>query len=305
MQNFLVGPRRFFRPARVEKLERVLRRFLRCALPAQRAREREQTEQHEFFHRGKRRRKIQTARGVFHINIPTKNSIAVSFALPQESALFRKQLTERRVEERGSLPVISGRLAGRNVLVFHTGIGASRAYQKTVTVLATAAPSLLISSGFAGGLDPALRAGDLVVANNVSDAYLLARLQSSIDRFQIGRLFTAREVIESPAAKSALRTATDAIAVDMETEGIARACAGSATAFLSIRAISDGSADALPVPTNCWFDATRQQPRVLSLLAFLAAHPGKIPAFARFVGNVRKAQRALARGLPRLIAALD
>jgi hypothetical protein len=51
-----------------------------------------------------------------------------------------------------------------------------------------------------------------------------------------------------------------------------------------------------------WFDLSRQRPRVLSLLVFLARHPGRIPAFVRFVRALPRARLALAGFIFRFLA---
>ncbi|MDP9292513.1 MAG: hypothetical protein M3O82_09145, partial [Verrucomicrobiota bacterium] len=211
----------------------------------------------------------------------------------------------RQSEERGNLPIFTGDVNGCSVIAFHTGIGGARAYEKTGAILARFKPRLLIGSGFAGALDPELRVADLVVANNVSNGYLVERLKTSGVACRIGNLVTTARVIDSLAAKTALHEKTGSIAVDMETESVARACAEANTLFLSVRAISDAAADSLPVPVESWFDLAAQRPLVIPLLAFLATHPARIPAFARFVAQVQKAKRALGTELPRIIAALD
>src|SRR5689334_23502077 len=87
----------------------------------------------------------------------------------------------------------------------------------------------VISFGVAGGLDPSLKAGDIVVATEVTagDARWLAGLSLSEDhiaraaiggrRVVRGVLAGAEEVIVAQARKAALHLRTGAAAVDMES----------------------------------------------------------------------------------------
>ena len=99
-------------------------------------------------------------------------------------------------------------------------------------LLATLDPSTfrgVISFGVAGGLDPALKSGDVVVATEVlaGDARWLAGLSLSDDlissiavrrrRVVRGGLAGVEQVVAASACKAALRLETGAAAVDMES----------------------------------------------------------------------------------------
>ena len=68
--------------------------------------------------------------------------IAVTFAVPHESHDLRR--------------VLRGKLATREVLLVHTGIGTAAAEKCVRTLLAEHRPRWLLSAGYAGALDPAL-----------------------------------------------------------------------------------------------------------------------------------------------------
>lgn len=204
--------------------------------------------------------------------------IAVVFALPEESREFRRRLA--------ASPLAS------QVRVTHSGAGAEAAAKHIARVL-TDRPALVIAAGFAGGLDPALRVGDLVVATNFSDHEVSARARG-VTR---GAFAHAGLPVESVAAKAALARATDAIAVDMESPPVAAACARAGVPLLVVRAISDPAGEPLPVPFAEWFDLARQRPRPARLVAWLLLHPTHIAPFARFVRGLAPARRALAEFL--------
>lgn len=116
----------------------------------------------------------------------------------------------------------------------------------------------VISFGVAGGLDPSLRSGDIVVATEVTagDARFLAGLSLSEDhiaRAAIGRrrvvrgvLAGAEEVIVAQARKAALHMKTGAAAVDMESHIAAAYAAQYGLPFAALRVISDPAHRTLP-----------------------------------------------------------
>ncbi len=90
----------------------------------------------------------------------------------------------------------------------------------------------------------------------------------------------------------------------METAAIFACCSEKGIPVLSVRAISDGVDQALPVPFNVWFNSDAQRPRAVALLWFLLRHPMGISPFVDFVGNVFLARKNLARFLCSYLDAL-
>ena len=116
----------------------------------------------------------------------------------------------------------------------------------------------VISFGIAGGLDPSLKSGDVVVATEVmsGDARWLAGLalnEELIASVALGRRRVVRgglagveEVIIAQAGKAALRSETGAAAVDMESHIAAAYAAEAGLPFAALRVISDPATRALP-----------------------------------------------------------
>ncbi len=209
--------------------------------------------------------------------------IAVIFALPAESRDFRRR--------------VAGSAFARQVHVTHSGAGPDAAARHIARVLADR-PEFIIATGFAGGLDPALRVGEVVVATNDSSPELRARAGNVAS----GAFAHADLPVESVTAKAALARATGAIAVDMESQPIAAACARAGVPLLVVRVISDPAGESLPVPFAEWFDLTRQRPRPVRLAAWLVRNPTRIAPFYRFVRGLGPARRSLADFLLRFLA---
>ncbi len=109
------------------------------------------------------------------------------------------------------------------------GMGPLRARQWSPT--AGEAPRAVVVAGLAGGLDPAVRPGDVLVASEVRDADgcamlraaapLVAVLRSLGLRVHSGPLISADRIVDSAAERADL-AATGALAVDMEAAALVR-----------------------------------------------------------------------------------
>ena len=116
----------------------------------------------------------------------------------------------------------------------------------------------VISFGVAGGLDPSLKSGDVVVATEVlaGDTRWLAGLplnEEMIASVALGRRRVVRgglagveQMVAAQALKAALRSATGAAAVDMESHIAAAYAAKAGLPFAALRVISDPASRALP-----------------------------------------------------------
>jgi hopanoid-associated phosphorylase len=116
----------------------------------------------------------------------------------------------------------------------------------------------VISFGVAGGLDPKLKSGDVVVATEVlaGDTRWLAGLALNEElianvawrrrRVVRGGLAGVEQVIAARAGKAALRSETGAAAVDMESHIAAAYAAKAGLPFAALRVIADPATRALP-----------------------------------------------------------
>jgi adenosylhomocysteine nucleosidase len=210
--------------------------------------------------------------------------IAVTFALPAESSDFARRLPK---------------LQNKGIQVFHTGVGADACRARLPNFLREATWELVISAGFAGGMRDDLRVGDLFLAENFSDPRLLAWARQSLANRtpRVARLFTSSKVINSAAERASLAQTTDAAAVDMETEVIAKECKARGIPFLSLRVISDTPSQPLPAAPEVLFNMERQQTELAKLALHLLRNPAAVPRLLLFARRVGKARARLADAL--------
>ncbi len=164
----------------------------------------------------------------------------------------------------------------------------------------------LVSFGLAGGLNPALAPGTLIVPGIVvlgderwdTDPALNARLGGDTGHVLVG----GGGVLATAAAKAALRRATGADAVDLESAAVARAAAGAGVSFAVLRAVCDPAGRDLPRAALVALDA-RGRIGGLRVLGAVLARPGEVAALLRLAGDAGRARRALrerVRGIGRL-----
>lgn len=156
----------------------------------------------------------------------------------------------------------------------------------------------LVSFGLAGGLDPALRPGVLVVPNTVligddpfmADATLARRFGGLT-----GHCLLASDTIVGDAdQKRALFRATGAQVVDMESGAVARVAASHGLPFAAVRAICDPAERDLPRAALIALDP-HGAIGLLAVLRSVLAGPGQIPGLLAVARDAFLARRALRR----------
>ena len=227
--------------------------------------------------------------------------IAITFALPVESAAFIKTLRDKRREGIGEFEIVRGKIDNRGVEIFHTGVGEKICRRRMAAFLQDERFELLISAGFAGALDDELNIGDVVIAQNFSSAKIAAASLPADFPARIRDIATSGHVIDSAEERLRVAQTTGAAAVDMETEFIARACAEHELPMLSLRAISDTPARPLPLPPHVLFDTERQKTRATRLSLYLLTHPARIARMISFARQVRTARRSLTHALAAIL----
>jgi adenosylhomocysteine nucleosidase len=155
------------------------------------------------------------------------------------------------------LPSLSFPAFGRDsIRLAPVGLRAGLLVPRWTALVAASDRPLVVSAGVCGGLDPALRVGDLVLPDGVvSDAGVRLPVTGSTAQRTAaaggasprgGVMLTSSRIVGTPEAKAALRAATGAVAVDMESAAILEAAAARGCSSLVVRAVSDDAREALP-----------------------------------------------------------
>ena len=164
----------------------------------------------------------------------------------------------------------------------------------------------LLSFGMAGGLDPGLDPGAVVVPDAViapgggrfeADKAWRERLRAALRQtmeVSAAPLVGSDTLVPAPEAKRSLNRDTDAVAVDMESHAVALAAHDGGVPFLALRVIADPAARAVPEWILRGVDAGGA-PRPGRLLAGLLFRPWDVGVIIGLAGDSKKALRVLSR----------
>lgn len=143
----------------------------------------------------------------------------------------------------------------------------------------------ILSIGFCGALDPALRIGDIVVSGEVPKGLGASFVQGdvvSVDRVAI----TVKE-------KCDLRAATGATVVEMESAAVAQKAREWDVPFGCVRVVSDAAGEDLPLDFNLYRDADGRFERSRIALAALGRPFTVLPGLIRLDRQCRRAAERL------------
>jgi len=184
---------------------------------------------------------------------------------------------------------------GMEVLI--TGIGRENAERRLHSALKRGGYQLVLSCGFAGGLNPYLTAGTVVFATD-EDAGLTPTLLAA--GACPARFHCSNRVAITVEEKKLLWHSTGADAVEMESEIIRAICRAHSIPSATIRVISDAANENLPIDFNIFM--TAEQTLSYGKLVFsLLTSPTKIPAMLRLQRQTQLAARNLAGVLSQVI----
>jgi len=210
-----------------------------------------------------------------------KSTRLVCFAVKEEAVFFRPWASSRA-----------------DVQLLITGMGRKNSEEAFLRALAVAIPRLVLTCGFAGGLDPDLKCGDVVWETDDSAGLQLALARSGV---RAGRFHSVDSVAVTAASKRDLRRQTGADGVEMESGAIRAIAREKGIPSATLRVILDTAGEDLPLDFNRLMTPDmRMDPVKLGLS--LARSPGKIPGLIRFGRQTQMASRALARALERVLA---
>jgi adenosylhomocysteine nucleosidase len=249
-----------------------------------------------------------------------KMSTLICFALKEEAAPFR-----------------TGLRRGHHVSILVTGIGRQNAEkslreflnscrsrgnetqikkESETPYVVSYEPDLVLTCGFAGGLNPDLKLGDVVFevssssSRRESPQIEIGEKSEPIDIGCHDKLiaggarpaifFSADRIATTVAEKKRLREQTGADAVEMESAAIHAVCAERKIPCVTVRVISDTANEDLPLDFNALTKADKNLDFGKLFLA-IAKSPGKIPALMELQKKTKFAAEKLAAVLAKII----
>jgi len=181
------------------------------------------------------------------------------FAMPVEADAVAAMATETVTYDAAGLTFHEGVVAGRRVAWCVGGAGGEAAGRATRLLIDGHRPRLILSPGFAGGLDPAIARGSVVYPRRSisraggSPIDLAATGQgttSARDTSATGHgdltIVSVNAVVTTAAVKRDLAATSGASLVDMETHAVATEARAAGLPCASIRVISDDASQDLP-----------------------------------------------------------
>lgn len=264
-------------------------------------------------------------------NPDERGYVAVVGALDRELRPLRKQIgLLRRISKTGPA-VWSGSVGSQKILLVRAGPGPLRARRAACKILNSFPISALIVVGYACALRPAMRIGDLVVADRilftgpdlmevsgrsfVPDPRLLelaCRLGGRFNKMESGgeksdrpfnlfrgSLLTVHRVVEEAMEKARLADLTGAVAVDMESAAIADQAMQAKIAFLAVRSVSDLLTEDLRGISH--FVRGETGKGWITALRYLLWHPGYVRVLNRLRIQTSVASRHLGRFVHELL----
>lgn len=172
------------------------------------------------------------------------------------------------------------RLPG-DVMSAVSGARAAQAEAHAKALIAGGAQAL-VSFGLAGGLDPALRTGDLVLSAQViapdatirGDTVWAEQMHTRLttDVAHEGAVLGETTVMSTPGTKAEAYARAGALAVDTESMAVARAADAAGLPFIVVRAIADTAAHSVPAYAAAAID-TEGRTQIGAILRGVAANP--------------------------------
>lgn len=196
--------------------------------------------------------------------------VGIIGAMEQEVTILRNTMENPQTTSKGGFTFYSGKLAGHDVTLVQSGIGKVAATVATTLLIDNFAPDCVINTGSAGGFEPSLNVGDVVISNEVrhhdvdvtafgyeigqvpqmpaaftSHPELVAAAKQSVDALEgiqtmVGLICTGDSFMCDPVRIDKARADFPTmLAVEMEGAAIAQACHSLNTPFVVIRSLSD------------------------------------------------------------------
>jgi adenosylhomocysteine nucleosidase len=199
-----------------------------------------------------------------------KMKIAIIGAMEEEVTILREKLTDRDVTVIAGCEYTTGKYEGKEIILLKSGIGKVTAALSTAVLLERFNPDYIINTGSAGGFNPELNVGDVVISSEVRhhdvdvtifnyeygqvpnmpaaflpDEKLVAVAEKSAEEIQgmkivTGLIATGDSFMNDADRVEFVRSKFPALqAAEMEAAAVAQVCHQFGAPFVIIRSLSD------------------------------------------------------------------
>lgn len=186
---------------------------------------------------------------------PVAADVGIVAALDLEVGYLIDRLKNVRRYAGLSHTVVEGEHGGKLVVLLVGGVGRVAARRSAEILIDGHRPRWVVSAGFCGALDPALKRNDTVLPDAVLSpdgqtltlgVKIAVPAEAGGPRVTSGRLVTVDGVAVTAVEKLALRDRFRADVVDMETWAVAEVCVERSLRLLGVRVVSDEATTNLP-----------------------------------------------------------
>jgi adenosylhomocysteine nucleosidase len=191
-------------------------------------------------------------------------------AMDEEVAVIKAWMTDVREQSIAGCDFFIGSFEGKEVVLLKSGIGKVNAAVSTTLLLSQFQPEYVINIGSAGGFDPDLQVGDVVISDQVvhhdvdvtAFGYVMGQVPNmpatyaanndlvnlakkalqAVTKVQakVGLIGTGDSFMNDPVRVEAVRAIFPAlVAVEMEAAAVAQVCFKFGTPFVVVRSLSD------------------------------------------------------------------
>ena len=191
-------------------------------------------------------------------------------AMDEEVAVIKAWMKDVREESIAGCDFFIGQFEGKDVVLLKSGIGKVNAAVSTTLLLSQFKPEYVINIGSAGGFDPDLQVGDVVISDQVihhdvdvtAFGYVMGQVPSmpatyEADKKLVNQALQAMQTVTDVKAKVGLIGTGDSfmndpvrvdsvralfpalVAVEMEAAAVAQVCFKFETPFVVVRSLSD------------------------------------------------------------------
>ena len=173
--------------------------------------------------------------------------VGIVFALSVEADAFERLIEDRREVQGAQFAFSTGVAAGRRIAWCISGVGRVAAAAAAHQLIDGHHPRLIVSAGFAGGLDPTLQRGVAVHPDVAVIDHAVRRIPLAAPRNAAPLTIVTVDVVATTVEmKRSLAARTGSQLVDMETFAVAEVAAAAGLPCAAVRVISDDAHETLP-----------------------------------------------------------